>query len=303
MRQNDIILLALAVLPVIVLAIFIYRKDKFDKEPLGMLVKAFFFGCLSVIPAIFLESILTSVYTIFLDWLPPFVSGIYNGYVVAGCSEELCKLLLLTIAVWGSRHFDEYFDGVVYAAFVSLGFAGCENIMYVFNQESFSTAFMTGSMRAILSVPAHFLFAVVMGYYFALAKFEPRHRAANYFKAFFLPMLLHGTFDALLMVPEAMGSEGSLLSGILFVVFIYFDVRLWKVGMRKLNNLQWFSEQQRIQQDSERWNTGYGASNSGAYDNGSYNSGTYDNDQDNTSQGSNYTQGSNDPFSGFNWNV
>lgn len=90
---EQIIMLALAVLPVIVLAVFIYRKDKFEKEPLKMLVRAFLFGCLSVLPAIFLESFLSSLYTGFGgDSLPGVFSGLYNGFVVAGSSEELSKL-------------------------------------------------------------------------------------------------------------------------------------------------------------------------------------------------------------------
>ncbi len=240
-----IILLSLAILPVICLAYFVYRKDKFEKEPIRMLLKAFFFGCISAIPAIFLESMLTySFISIGGNEMSGIIQGLWNGYAVAGCSEEFCKLILLALAVWKSREFNEYFDGIVYATFVSLGFAALENVMYVFDQESFYASFVTGSMRAVLSVPGHFLFGVAMGYYFALAKFQPERRLYNLFMAFLIPMLLHGTFDALLMIPESMGEEYSWLSGILFPVFIWFDIRLWKIGMRKLGHLQQLSEEQ-----------------------------------------------------------
>ena len=171
---ENVILISLAILPVIVLAIFIYRKDKFEKEPLRMLAKAFFFGCLSVIPAILIEQALAlGFFYMGGEYVSGFVTGIYNGFIVAGCSEELCKLALLALAVWKAPDFNEYFDGIVYATFVALGFAGIENLMYVFRQETFEVSLMTGGVRAILSVPGHFLFAVVMGYYFALAKFNP----------------------------------------------------------------------------------------------------------------------------------
>ncbi len=269
--NEDIILLALAILPVIVLAFFVYRKDKFEKEPLRMLLKAFLFGCLSVVPAIFIEKILSSLFVMMGGlYLPGVFRGLYNGFVVAGCTEELCKLLLLSWAVWKSREFNEYFDGIVYATFVSLGFAGVENIMYVFSQSGFETALMTGGVRAVLSVPGHFLFGVVMGYYFALAKFQPDQRRQNLVKAFVYPMLLHGTFDALLMIPEAVGQDGGLLTSVLFIVFIYFDVKLWKAGMRRLKHLQELSDQQ-------------------AY---------YD--STGTSDGG---QQQNDAFTGFNWDV
>ena len=275
--NENIILIALAILPVIVLAFFVYRKDKFEKEPLRMLVKAFAFGCLSALPAIFIERALSALYvTVGGDYLPGVFYGLFNGFVVAGCTEELCKLALLSWAVWKSREFNEYFDGIVYATFVSLGFAGLENIMYVFSQGSFDAALVTGGVRAVLSVPGHFLFGVVMGYYFALAKFQPDQRRQNLYKAFLYPMLLHGTFDSLLMIPEAMGQNGELLAGILFMVFIYFDIKLWKVGMRRLKHLQELSGQQAAAGNAD---TGDGD----------------DGQQEPPQQG--------DAFTGFNWNV
>ncbi len=271
---ENVILISLAILPVIVLAIFIYRKDKFEKEPLRMLAKAFFFGCLSVIPAILIEQALQlGFFFMGGEYMSGFVTGIYNGFIVAGCSEELCKLALLALAVWKAPDFNEYFDGIVYATFVALGFAGIENLMYVFRQETFEVSLMTGGVRAILSVPGHFLFAVVMGYYFALAKFNPDKRRQNLFKAFFYPMLLHGTFDALLMIPEAMGEDGTWLSAVLFPVFIFFDVKLWKVAMRHLKGLQEMSGQQN--NDGSDYDGGY--------------------DQEPPRQG--------DAFSGFQWDV
>ena len=137
-------------------------------------------------------------------------------------------MLALYLLIWRNRHFDEYFDGIVYAAFVSLGFAGVENIMYVFG-----SGVGTGVMRALLSVPAHFLFAVVMGYFFALAKFY-KNRSWNMLMAFLVPMLLHGIFDGLLMVANV--SEA--LQGVCLVGFIIFDIILWKIGKRRMRQLE-----------------------------------------------------------------
>ncbi len=264
----DLHLLAIAVLPVIVLSVYIYIKDRNEKEPLGMLLKAFFFGALCILPAILMEQFLQM-----FDPGMPVVSGIYTGYVVAGCSEELCKLLFLALAVWRSRHFNEYFDGIVYATYVSLGFACFENIGYVFGQEEYFAAMTTGTVRALLSVPGHFLFGVAMGYYFALAKFHPDRRAGNLLLAFIVPMLLHGTFDALLMIPQSMG-DSAPMSGVLFIVFLWFDIKLWKIGTRRLRKLQALSDQQAAErQDDDPYDGGYGYDgNGGAYD--------YDDDSD-----------------------
>ncbi|MBR3487935.1 MAG: PrsW family intramembrane metalloprotease [Bacteroidales bacterium] len=247
----NIYLIAIAILPVLVLAFVVYRQDRFEKEPIGKLVKAFFFGALAIIPAGVLESIL-------IQFTPPIpiVSGAYTGFIVAGCSEELFKLLFLRWAIWRSAEFDEYFDGIVYACFVSLGFACFENLGYVLRQDVFAEAMATGTVRALLSVPGHFLFGVMMGYYFSLAKFgdrgdTARHRRHYMWLAFLVPMLLHGTFDSLLMIPESMGEGQSMIVSVLFVVLIWFDIRMWKWGIRRIRRLQEFSEKQAAESRSQ----------------------------------------------------
>ncbi len=247
----DRFLLLIAVLPVILLTVYIYRQDRFQKEPVNMLIRTFLLGCVSVIPALLLESLLMALYAPLFGSFPSVFESVYDGFVVAGFSEELFKLLLLSLAVWRSSHFDEYFDGIVYATFVSLGFAGVENIMYVFGSESFGDAVATGAVRALLSVPAHFLFGVVMGYYFALAKFQPENRTANFVRALLFPVLLHGTFDALLMVSGAMSEQIPVITLVLFIAFIVFDIIMWRLGIRRLRHLQELSATQAAEDSIE----------------------------------------------------
>lgn len=236
------LLLVLAILPVIVLAIYIYCKDRFEKEPLGKLLKAFAFGGLAILPAILLEIILGFVSLLFAG--RPILSGAFNGYIVAGFSEELAKLLLLYLAVWKIKDFNEYFDGIVYAVFVSLGFACFENIQYVFFQQTIADAISTGFTRSIFAVPAHFLFGIVMGYYFALAKFQPLFRMRYLRLALLVPMLLHGTYDALLMIGENLGPYFPFLTVIFTIAFYAFDIMLWKIGITRLRNAQKLSASQ-----------------------------------------------------------
>lgn len=232
-----------AVLPVVLLLWFVYRKDKVNPEPLGKLLLTFFVGCLSVVPASLMESVLMPLGP--SAETAPVLNGLFNGYVVAGFSEELCKLLLLLWVIWRSRHFDEYFDGVVYAAFLSLGFACVENIGYVLGG---ADPMGTALMRGLLAVPAHFLFAVTMGYYVSLAKFDPAGRRGHLWKALLYPVLLHGTYDALLMVSSNLeGSDSGLamgVCGVLFIVFVVFDIRMWRWGLRRIKRMQERSKEQ-----------------------------------------------------------
>lgn len=231
-----------AVVPVVLLLIFIYRKDKYQHEPLGKLLLTFFVGCLSVIPAGLQEAMLMPLAPS-ADTMP-IANGIFDGYVVAGFSEELWKLLLLMWVIWRSPHFDEYFDGIVYAAYLSLGFACVENIGYVIGGDD---QMATALMRGLLAVPAHFLFAVIMGYHLSLAKFDPERRGRHLLHAFVYPMLMHGTYDALLMISSNLGGDGDSLSivcGALFIVFIVFDIKMWRWGLKRIKRLQERSKEQ-----------------------------------------------------------
>ncbi|MBR1767060.1 MAG: PrsW family intramembrane metalloprotease [Bacteroidales bacterium] len=232
-----------AILPVVLLLIFIYRKDKYHPEPTALLTKLFFVGCLSVIPASIMEMLLQT-----FTPSQPVLGGIFDGYCVAGFSEELCKLALLMWVVWKSPYFDEYFDGIVYATFLSLGFACVENIMYVVGSNDPMAIALS---RGLLAVPAHFLFAVIMGYHLSLAKFDLPNRNVHLRRAFLYPFLLHGTYDALLMVSDALTdgfedevSIGVAISGVLMLVFLVFDVMMWRWGMKRIKRMQERSKEQ-----------------------------------------------------------
>ena len=82
----------------------------------------------------------------------------------------------------------------------------------------------TAIMRAVFSVPAHGLFGVVMGYYFAKAKFNHENKYINKVVTFLIPFLYHGIYDFLLFI-EYTGSE---------LVFFLFVLFLWINGFVKI---------------------------------------------------------------------
>lgn len=216
------ILLALAVLPVILLLRYIYKKDKYEKEPLGLLIVAFVGGMFSIPLALTGASMLENIY--YSD------SVFYSAFFEAALVEEVSKFIILFLLIWWNKNFNEYMDGIVYAAFVGLGFACIENILYVFDG-----GIGTGIVRALLSVPGHFLFAVAMGYFFALAKFEKKNRGWYLLLSLLVPILFHGLFDYLLMINEHIPEY---LSAIILMLFIAGDICLWKVGLKYISRHQ-----------------------------------------------------------------
>lgn len=221
------VLLFLSVLPAALLIIFIYRQDKYQKEPFKSLFKAFFGGMLSVVFTIVTVRIID--YTI---GLIPYLNQtvFYDSFITAGIPEELCKFLVFMIFIWNDKNFDEYFDGIVYASFISLGFATVENIMYVM-----PGGIGTGIVRALISVPAHFLFGVILGYFLSLAKFNSGKKGRYIIIGLLIAMAAHGMFDWLLMFSDRMGGA---LSSFIYTFFIAGDVMLWRLGIRLIKKHQ-----------------------------------------------------------------
>ena len=122
------ILIAASLLPVVLLMAYFYYRDKFEKEPVKVLMKAFGAGILSVFPAILLATLMSLPD---IETYSPATRSFIRAFCEAAVPEEICKFALLYFFIWRDRNFNEYYDGIIYAVFVSLGFAGVENIMYV----------------------------------------------------------------------------------------------------------------------------------------------------------------------------
>jgi len=210
----------LAVTPGIVLAILIYLVDRYDREPLPLLFKIFALGALSVFPVIAVENMLLSV-----NVFSGVMSGVYTSFIVAGLTEEYFKRQVVLSMAFNDVHFNEKIDGIVFSVFSALGFATVENISYVVFRYS---NIYVGFLRGVLSVPAHMLFAITMGYYISLAKYcrscGYAQRGTYLKRSLYVPMLLHGTFNFILML----GFERYL---VLFVIYVGY---LWFVNIKKL---------------------------------------------------------------------
>jgi RsiW-degrading membrane proteinase PrsW (M82 family) len=178
-------LLYIAVGPTLVILFYIYMRDKYDKEPSRYLFMLFFLGCISVIPAAVLEVAFTATGIDGSGSLPEKL--VYAFFGVALIEEGLKYIILRLTARKSNRYFNQKYDSVVYAVFISLGFATVENVLYVIQ-----SGFAAGIMRAVTAVPAHAVFAVAMGYWLGQARFLPSgmKRSRNLWLSIFVPVVL-----------------------------------------------------------------------------------------------------------------
>lgn len=217
-----IILLVLSIAPVVILGAIVYKLD-FDKEPAITLVKLFLCGICSTFLTLAITFVLSLVIPFFAKEptsmnLIELIPAIFIG---VGLIEEFSKWFFVYILEYNDREFNHLYDGIVYATFVSLGFACLENILYVF-QSGITTAIM----RAFVSIPGHLCFGVMMGYYLSLAKLAHINKnkslsKRNLMLSLLVPTLAHGLFDYLIYASSVVRNETlSILFTFGFYTFI-----------------------------------------------------------------------------------
>ena len=207
-----IIYVLAAVLPAFFLMKYIYKQDTIEKEPPGLLWSLALKGVLAALASIILEMLGKSV----LNWLvdpdnPKYV--VLLAFLVVAVVEEGTKFFFLYRQTWNDFNFNYRFDGIIYAVFVSLGFAAFENINYVF-----SYGLSVALPRAVLSIPGHMGFAVLMGLFYGRAKLCANRGnrfscKINLFMGYIAAEFLHGVYDTCCM-------SGTTQSTFIFVVFV-----------------------------------------------------------------------------------
>lgn len=224
-------LLGLTLGPGLAIAIFIYWRDKLDPEPRKLLIRAFLFGCLSVVPAIVLHKFLKLILQV--DISDSIAETFIFAFMVVGLAEEASKFIFLRWNLFLRPEFDEPYDGITYAVMIGMGFATLENVLYVYQSPH---AYGLAWLRAFTAVPAHATFAIAMGYYAGLAKFNKAKKFSYLAKGLVLAIILHGFYDFLLMqrsYPElAIGAFVSLL------ISVYFSFKAIKMHQQRSPHLK-----------------------------------------------------------------
>ena len=226
MTLNPVLIIA-AIIPVAILCYYVYKKDV-NKEPKGLLAKIFIFGILIAIPTVFAELLVEKL-------LSPLESNtliyifVYTFLGVA-IVEEFFKWLVVRTIGYNSKNFDELYDIIVYAVFSSLGFACFENILYVLGN-----GLSTAIMRAILSIPGHMCFGVLMGYYMSKAKVNSlngNHDLAtkNMILSILIPTIAHTAYDAFI-------AAGVQISALYIILFFISDIIIVVFGIKIVNKM------------------------------------------------------------------
>ena len=212
--MEKIITLVIAILPIYLILLYIYKKDD-NKEPKELLKRLFIWGMIICIPVAFIELGIQHLFpkeeTMNLYML--FVYVLIDVALV----EELFKWIIIYKITFNHESFDQLYDAIVYAVFVSLGFACFENIFYVLD-----SGITTGILRAVTAIPGHASDAIIMGNFLGLAKVA-QLKGKNKLKRRFLflsiiaPVYNHAVYDYCLYTNNVI----FIIIFILFIIFIY----------------------------------------------------------------------------------
>lgn len=220
----NFILIAAAIIPAAFLMFWVYKSDHLEKESPRMIWRLVIAGVLAALIALVLEKFFGFILNISIDSS----SQAYNVvlyFIIVAFSEEGAKYFMLWLRSWRSVEFDCQYDGVVYAVFVSLGFAVWENISYVL-MYGFSTALV----RAVTAIPGHACFGVFMGVFYSIAKkfwLRRQNGLSHLFRvlAVIVPALIHGAYDYI----ASSDAKGRTWYFIIFIA-VLFAISFFLVG-------------------------------------------------------------------------
>lgn len=181
------------VMPVIFWAGYHYYKDRHMPEPIGNLVLCFGLGIVSFYLGKFMYMGLDLIglrfdaYVLAESSRAGFLA--YSVLAIGGI-EESAKLLPFLIVALRFKAFDEPVDGIIYAAFIALGFATVENILYLQYADGLE---MIG--RGFASPLVHIMFASIWAFNIGLAFLQRKRLMGSVFKYLGLAALAHGVYD------------------------------------------------------------------------------------------------------------
>jgi len=214
-----LIYLFAALLPGFFILRYIYSKDSIEKEDPRLLGSLLLQGVYAALCSIVLEMIGEYILDLSLSKDSP-AYVLVLAFLVVAVVEEGTKFFFLKKKTWNLPDFNYTFDAIVYAVFVSMGFAMFENVKYVFGY-----GLGVALPRAFLAVPGHMGFAVFMGYFYGKAKVAESNgnrsgMILDLVASYAIAVLLHGIYDSTAM----MQTGNATIMYLAFVAILFFVV-------------------------------------------------------------------------------
>lgn len=211
-------IIGLALAPGLAISLYIYLKDKHEREPFWLLMLSFVYGIVSTL----ITYLIAWPFESFVVFQESLSDQFVNAFFKVASIEEFSKFIFIRFILYRNRNFNEPFDGIVYSVMVGMGFATLENLLYVYQY-----GFATAVVRMFTAVPAHAMFAVLMGYYLGKAKFTHSRELQYSVLALVVAIFFHGLYDYFWFISFVPGIwVGAIISLIVASVFCRRAIRI-----------------------------------------------------------------------------
>jgi RsiW-degrading membrane proteinase PrsW (M82 family) len=171
-----LVVLILGFTPMFFYSTIVWWFDRYEKEPIGLLVVAFLWGA---VPAVIFSLIAQVVFDFPIKYLvqPGLQADLLSASFIAPATEETLKGLMILFLVFAfQREIDTPLDGIVYGGLVGCGFAATENVFYFLSEltiSGVSGVLGLAFFRAFVFGLNHALFTSATGLGIAIAHTSP----------------------------------------------------------------------------------------------------------------------------------
>jgi RsiW-degrading membrane proteinase PrsW (M82 family) len=194
--------LGLALVPAIIWMIFIYRQDRVEPEPIGLVVGVFVLGGLlaTAVQGPILEAFDLHRWH-HRDALSPWIASI----AVEGTVAMLCAYVAVRYSVFFTSELDEPVDGVIYATAASLGVATASNVDLVLHHDGVLP--LAGATAMASTTLVHVAAGVILGYGIGRRRFDAGRGHGWMTLAFLASVIVQGGFHELVVRAGTFGGS------------------------------------------------------------------------------------------------
>jgi len=161
-----------AFVPIAFYLFFVWKFDRFDREPVGLYLKHFLWGAIGAIILALIGSYLLS-FVLSFSIQNVDMRHKAETIIVAPVVEEITKGIFLLFTI-SNRKFDNITDGIVYGGAIGLGFGMTENFTYFLTYgKTFDNWMMLVLVRTTFTAVMHCVSTASFGALLGYAKFKP----------------------------------------------------------------------------------------------------------------------------------
>jgi RsiW-degrading membrane proteinase PrsW (M82 family) len=238
--------------PMFFFAYLLYWLDRYEKEPVPLLIGVFAWGMLVAAGGAYVLNTFFSL-TVFTLTGSETASDLATGTLSAPLVEEGLKgMAVLLVFLIFRREFDSLLDGLIYAGIAALGFAATENSLYIwrgYESGGWEGLFQLVLIRVILVGWQHPFYTAFTGLGLAVARINRSWlvKAVAPLTGFGLAMFAHSLHNFLAGVP-LLGDLTCLVGSLLdwTGVFFMFLVVLWATWLEQRNLINHLREEAQL---------------------------------------------------------